>query len=449
MVFDSFLKDNPDVEMFNLVLCDLNGMARGKRVKRDAIENIVANGMHIPFSVLALDASGETVEASELGLEIGEPDRICKADLKTLAVCPWVPQPCAQIFFSMYDGEDNPVMIEPRHQVRQAVELFHAKGMRPVVAVELEFYLIDKERSESGAIQPPLSPKTGKREDSTQCHSMTNLDDFADFLLDVDKYCLAQNVPADTAVSEYAPGQFEINLRHDEDPLLACDHAMMLKRIIHQVADEHGMMATFMSKPYDNNAGNGLHLHVSLVDAEGNNLFAEGEPETNPLLLNAVAGLLQTMQESTALLCPNINSFRRLQPDLYVPMFVNWGIDNRTVAVRIPAGGPENRRIEHRVAGADANPYIAMATVLYGMYEGIDKNLKPNKPQEGNTFEIDNPCLPSRLIDALRLLRGSVVFNHYFGEEFIKVYSACKEHELIKFEQTVTAMEYDFYLNIL
>jgi glutamine synthetase len=449
MEFDSFLKDNPDVEMFNLVLCDLNGMARGKRVKRDAIENIVVNGMHIPFSVLALDASGETVEASELGLEIGEPDRICKPDLKTLAICPWVPQPCAQIFFSMYDKKGRPVMIEPRHQVSKAVELFNQIGIKPVVAVELEFYLIDKEKDEFGEVQPPISPKTGKREVSTQCHSMTNLDDFADFLLDVDKYCRVQNVPADTAVSEYAPGQFEINLRHGADALLACDHAMMLKRIVHQVADEHGMRATFMSKPYDKKAGNGLHLHASLVDEAGNNLFAEGKPTENPLLLNAVAGLLSTMRESTALLCPNINSFRRLQPDLYVPMFVNWGIDNRTVAVRIPAGGPDSRRIEHRVAGADANPYIAMAAILYAMYEGIDKKLTPSKPQEGNTFEIDNLALPNRLIDSLRLLRGSKVLNHYFGEEFIKVYTACKEHELIKFEKTVTDMEYDFYLNMI
>lgn len=449
MELHSFLNDNPDIEMFNLILCDLNGMARGKRVKRDAIENIVEKGMHIPFSVLALDASGETVEASELGLEIGEPDRVCLPDLDTLTICPWQAQPSAQMFFSMFDDQGQPVMIEPRNQVKRAVELFNAIGIQPVVAVELEFYLIDKERTENGSIQPPISPKTGKREESTQCHSMTNLDDFSGFLLDVDKYCQLQGVPADTAVSEYAPGQFEINLRHGENPLLACDHAMMLKRIIHQVAEEHDMLATFMAKPYDDKAGNGLHIHASLVDDKGNNLFADDEAETNPLLLNAVAGLLQTMQQSTALLCPNINSYRRLQPNLYVPMFVNWGIDNRTVAIRIPAGGASSRRIEHRVAGADANPYIAMATVLYAMYEGIAKKLTPAKPQEGNTFEIDNPCLPSRLIDALALLKDSTVFTEYFGEEFIKVYCACKEQELLKFEQTVTPKEYDFYLSIL
>jgi glutamine synthetase len=449
MELTSFLAEHPEIEVFDLVLSDLNGMARGKRVKRDAIRNIVKKGMHIPFSVLALDASGETVEASELGLEIGEPDRICYPDLKTLVVCPWQNQPTAQVLFSMYDEDGQPVMIEPRNQVRQAVSLFTERGMTPVVAVELEFYLVDKERDEKGGIQPPISPKTGKREDSTQCHSMINLDDFAEFLLDVDKYCQQQGVPADTAVSEYAPGQFEINLRHGSDPLLACDHAMMLKRIIHQVAEEHGMQATFMAKPYDDKAGSGLHIHASLVDSDGNNLFAEGEAEDNKLLLHSVAGLLGTMQESTALLCPNINSYRRLQPNLYVPMFVNWGIDNRTVAVRIPAGGPASRRIEHRVAGADANPYIAMATVLYAMYDGIDKGLMPPKPQEGNTFEVDNPCLPMRLTDALDLLRSSKVFNQYFGEDFVKVYAACKEHELEKFEQTVTPKEYEFYLTTL
>ncbi|WP_163933887.1 glutamine synthetase family protein [Paraferrimonas sp. SM1919] len=449
MVLDSFLEQNPEVEVFDLIISDLNGVARGKRIKREAIKGVLDNGMHIPFSVLALDATGETVEESELGLEIGEPDRICHGDLKTLAVCPWQPQPSAQLLFSMYDYDHNPVELDPRHQVRKAVELFHQKGLRPVVAVELEFYLLDKQRNEKGGIQPPISPKTGLRENSTQCHSMINLDDFADFLLDVDKVCQQQGLPADTAVSEYAPGQFEINLRHCDDPLLACDHAIMLKRVIHQVAEAHGMYATFMAKPYGKLAGSGLHIHVSIVDEHGNNVFAEDEPETNRLLNNAVAGLLQNMQQSTALLCPNINSFRRLQPDLYVPMYVNWGIDNRTVAVRIPAGEPHSRRVEHRVAGADANPYIAMATVLYGMYDGIDKELTAPAPQYGNTFEVDNPSLPERLHDAVELLRSSAFYNEYFGREFIKVYSACKEQEMLKFEQTVTLKEYDFYLNTI
>ncbi|GAB3038561.1 glutamine synthetase family protein [Bowmanella dokdonensis] len=449
MELSSFLVNYPDVEVFDLILSDLNGVARGKRIKRDAIEGVLENGMNIPFSVMALDASGETVEASDLGLEIGEPDRICYADLNTLAYCPWGSQSTAQVLFSMYDYEGAPVMIDPRNQVRHAVELFKAKGMNPVVALELEFYLIDKERNKKGYIQPPISPKTGKREESTQCHSMLNLDDFAEFLLDVDQCCQIQGVPADTAVSEYAPGQFEINLRHGDDPLLACDHAMMLKRIIHQVAEKHDMQATFMAKPYGKRAGSGLHVHASLVDDKGDNLFADGEAEDHPLLRSAVAGLLETMQESTALLCPNINSYRRLQPNLYVPMYVNWGIDNRTVAVRIPAGEPHSRRVEHRVAGADANPYIALATVLYAMYHGVSNQLTPPAPQEGNTFEFDNPSLPSRLPDALELLNGSKVFNQYFGEEFIRVYSACKEQELLKFEQTVTLKEYDFYLNTL
>lgn len=449
MELTSFLEQNPDIEVFDLIVSDLNGVARGKRIKYDAIEGVVENGMHIPFSVLALDASGETVEASELGLEIGEPDRICYPVMETLAMCPWQEQPTAQLLFSMYDYEGNAVDIDPRHQVAKATELFLKKGLRPVVAVELEFYLIDKHRRPDGLIQPPISPKTGKREKSTQCHSMNKLDDFAEFLLDIDRICEIQGVPADTAVSEYAPGQFEINLRHCDNPLLACDHAVMLKRIIHQVAEMHDMQATFMAKPYGKMAGSGLHVHVSLVDENDHNVFSDEEAEDNPLLANVVAGLLATMQESTALLCPNVNSFRRLQPNLYVPMYVNWGIDNRTVAVRIPAGEPHSRRIEHRVAGADANPYVAMATVLFGMYHGLDKGLLPPPPQEGNTFEVDNPSLPERLPDAIEMLRESKLFNEYFGEDFIKVYTACKEHELIKFEQTVTFKEYDFYLNTL
>ncbi|MDF2177060.1 glutamine synthetase family protein [Aliiglaciecola sp. CAU 1673] len=449
MSLASFLEQYPNIEMFDLIQFDLNGVARGKRIKPDSIEGVLEHGMNIPFSVLALDASGETVESSELGLQIGEPDRVCKADLNTLAICPWQSQPTAQLLFSMYDYEGKPVMVDPRNQVKRAVELFHSMGLRPVVALELEFYLLDKKRTKKYAIQPPISPRTGKREESTQCHSMLNLDDFAAFLQDVDDYCNMQGVPADTAVSEYAPGQFEINLTHHDDPLLACDHAVMLKRIIRQVADKHDMQATFMAKPYSTRSGSGLHIHVSVLDEKGNNVFGEGDPKENPLLRQVVAGLLATMQEATALLCPNINSYRRLQPNLYVPMYVNWGIDNRTVAVRIPNSQPHARRIEHRVAGADANPYVALATVLFAMYQGIRDKMTPPDPQDGNTFQVKNPRLPNRLPDALAQLRGSKTFKQLFGEEFIKVYTACKEQELLKFEQTVTQKEYDFYLNRL
>ncbi|MFC6673298.1 glutamine synthetase family protein [Marinobacterium aestuariivivens] len=314
-----------------------------------------------------------------------------------------------------------------------------------MVAVELEFYLIDQERDEEGRPQPPVSPRSGKRDEHTQVYSINNLDDYANLLEEIAEYTAAQDIPADTAVAENAPGQFEINLKHQDDALAACDNALLLKRVIKAVAEKHGMEASFMAKPYEEEAGNGMHIHISLLDGQGNNVFAQHAR----MLEQAVGGLLTLMPASMALFCPNVNSYRRLQPGYYVPIAPNWGYDNRTVAVRIPAGPEDATRIEHRVSGADANPYLVMSALLAGIHYGLQNECAPGAETEGNAFADEEIGLPIRMPDALEAFRANEALACYLGRDFVELYDACKSDELSRFERHVSELETQWYLSTL
>jgi glutamine synthetase len=318
--------------------------------------------------------------------------------------------------------------------------------LTPVVALELEFYLIHRQRAANGAPQPPRSPVTGEPEHSTQVYGMAELDDYRAFLDTLAGAAAVQELPADAAVSEYAPGQYEINLKHEPDAESACDHALQLKRLIRAVAREHGMEASFMAKPYPGLAGNGMHLHVSLVNDSGENVFTSEEPLGNPLLGHAAAGLATTMAEWMALFAPNVNAFRRFQPDSYVPLAPTYGYNNRTLALRVPSGHAPARRIEHRVAGADANPFLLMAAVLAGMHHGLTQQLPPPEPVSGNAYATVAPGLPLNWLDALRRFEASTLAPEYFGERFCAAYVANKDEERRTFEEQVTALEYAWYL---
>ncbi len=451
---DQLLQQHPNTEAIDLLISDLNGIVRGKRIDISALNKVADEGVALPASVFSLDATGNTIEECGLGLHIGEPDRTCLVSPGSLQPIPWQKRPMAQALMSMYEADGTPFFADPRHVLASVLDKFKALGLTPVIAVELEFYLIDSERSAQGYPQPPLSPKTGKREQHKQVYSVDLLDEYGDFLDDIAAFTAAQNIPADTAVVEYAPGQFEINLKHQNDPLAACDNAVLLKRAIKAVAGKHGMEASFMAKPYEEEAGNGMHVHISLVNEQGDNAFsatgqrAEAAEMLNQTMAWAIAGVLQLMPESMALFCPNVNSYRRLRPEYYVPMAANWGIDNRTTAVRIPNSPAHARRLEHRVSGADANPYLVVAAILASMHYGICQQQEPGKPAENNAFDSDSDSqkLPIRLTDALQALEQSDILREYFGDAFINLYTTSKQGELSEFERHVTALETQWFL---
>jgi len=263
---------------------------------------------------------------------------------------------------------------------------------------------------------------------------------------DITKACAIQEVPTGAVTAEYAAGQFEINLEHVDDPVQAADDCVLFKRIVQGVALKHGFQATFMAKPYVERAGNGMHMHVSLLDEKGANVFDGGSEIASDSLRHAIGGVLEVLPESMAFLAPNINSYRRYLPDIFVPTQRSWGYENRSVALRIPAGGGAARRIEHRVAGADANPYLALATLLAGIHKGIVEKTDPGDAWDGNAameFDDELPWRPARAYEKLTATCG---LADYFGADYLRAYAACKDAELESFETQISPLEYTWFL---
>jgi len=444
---NAFLKEHPEIQFVDLLIADMNGVVRGKRIERNSLHKVYEKGINLPASLFALDINGSTVESTGLGLDIGDADRICFPIPNTLSKEPWQKRPTAQLLMTMHEMDGKPFFADPREVLRQIVAKFDEMNLRICAAFELEFYLIDQENV-NGRPQPPRSPLSGKRPQSTQVYLIDDLDEYVDCLQDMLEAAKEQGIPADAIVKESAPAQFEVNLHHVEDAIKACDHALLLKRLIKNIAYDHEMDTTFMAKPYPGQAGNGLHVHISLIDkTTGKNIFTSDDPQENAALRHAIGGVLETMPASMAFLCPNVNSYRRFGAQFYVPNAPSWGLDNRTVAIRVPTGSADAVRIEHRVAGADANPYLMMSAILAGVHHGLTNQIEPGAPIEGNAYEQLEQSLPNNLRDALRELDDSEVLNKYISPDYIDIFVACKEAELQEFETTISDLEYNWYLH--
>ncbi|MEE8271831.1 MAG: glutamine synthetase family protein [Alphaproteobacteria bacterium] len=441
-----FLADHPDIRQIDALIPDTCGVLRGKKVPARGLAGLFGDGLVFPGSVYATDITGTTVEATGLGLSEGDADRPCLPVPGTLRPVPWAPRPTGQVLLAMREADGAPFFADPRAALRRVVDRLADDGLYPVVAIELEFYLIDRRRRADGAPQPPKSPDTGRRQTTTQVYGIDELYDFADLLDDVDRAAGDQGIPVDAAVSEYAPGQYEINLRHGDDPVRACDEATLFKRAVKGVAHRHGIAATFMAKPYPDLSGNGLHIHLSLCDGHGRNVFAADDPAGTPALRHAIGGLAATMADGMALFAQNANAFRRFQPNSYAPHAPTWAVNNRSCALRIPAGPSRDRRVEHRVAGADGNLYLVMAAVLAGAHHGLAGRLDPGPPTSGNAYANVPHALTSSWFDALDRLARSAVYADYLGPDFLAAYLALKRAERDRFLAAITPLEYEWYL---
>jgi len=441
-----FLSRYPDTGSLDCIFPDLSGVIRGKRYPVAELGKVMQSGFAIPGSVFLLDTQGESHDPDGKGFSDGDPDYQARVIPGTLLPVPWAQRPLAQVMVTLSNDDGEPYYYEPRNVLRRVAERLNDLGLQPVVAFELEFYLIDRERLPGGEPQPPISPATGRRDFGTQVYGMKTLDAYDAMLDDITKACDIQEVPTGAMTAEYAAGQFEINLEHVDDPIQAADDCVLFKRIVQGVAQKHGFQATFMAKPYLERAGNGLHMHVSLLDKNGRNVFDGGEEIASETLSHAIGGVLEVMPESMAFIAPNVNSYRRYLPDIFVPTQRSWGYENRSVALRIPAGGGDARRIEHRVAGADANPYLVLSTLLAGIHKGIVEKIAPGDPWEGNAAEDYDEGLPFRPRRALDLLDDSCGLADYFGADYLRAYRACKEKELDSFESQISPLEYAWFL---
>ena len=435
----------PDCEQIDLLLPDMNGLLRGKRITRDALEKVYRDGVCLPMSLIATDITGNTVEETGLGYDIGDEDRLCRPVPGSLRPVPWHDRPSAQLLLQMEDGRGGLFQANPREVLRRVLDGFRELGLTPVVAVELEFYLLDAALDDKGRPQVARNPATGERNHSTQVYYMEDLNDYQAFTDEVTAACQAQGIPADTAVAEYAPGQFEINLKHRADAVLACDDALMLKRAVKAVAAQQGLLASFMAKPFVDQAGSGTHIHVSLLDDAGDNVFACTQDAPAAALKHAVAGLQRASTDCMLMFAPHANSYRRFVLNAFVPLNDAWGFNNRTVAMRIPHSDRANVRIEHRIAGADANPYLVTAAVLAGILDGLEHPGDPGEPIVGNAYEqTEHRELFWR--DTIRDFMASHFVAHHFGDRFRHIYGQQKLKELRSFQREVTTLEIDWYL---
>jgi glutamine synthetase len=328
----------------------------------------------------------------------------------------------------MFRENGTPYEGDPRHALRAVVDRFKARGLTPVCAIELEFFLID----DSGkTMQVPASPRSGKRRKAAETLSIRALDAFDTFFTDLYDACEAMDIPADTTTSETGLGQFEVNLMHCDDPLRAADDAWLFKMLVKGLARRHGFAASFMAKPYPEYSGSGLHTHFSVIDARGDNVFDSGGPKGTAMLRHAVAGCLNAMHDSALIFAPHQNSYERLVPGKHAPTAISWGYENRTAAIRIPAGSPGARRIEHRVAGGDVNPYLMLAVILGAALDGIESQIEPPSPIVGNAYAVDDlPQIPTSWSAAIDAFEQSTIVPRFLHPELIKNLVSTKRQEL-------------------
>lgn len=444
--FSAFLKKNPDIRDLDAFIIDVNGIPRGKRLPLATAAKLFKSGLRLPRSAYAVDVWGQDVIEAGLVMETGDNDGICRPVVSSLARVPWAPHPTAQILLSMEESDGTPFFGDPRRILQNVLGYYARKGLTPVVAAELEFYLTDPATAADGRPQPPLSQRNGLRATSTHLYNMDEMADFAPVLDDIHTSCRLQGIPTDTTISENGPGQFEINLMHVPDALQAADLGTLMKRAVRGVARKHGLDATFMAKPYGDKSGSGMHVHFSILDSRGQNIFSGSSAKGSPALRHAVGGLLAAMPASTLVFAPNANSYRRFAAGSHAPTTVSWGYDNRTAALRIPESDRAGTRIEHRVAGADANLYLALAVMLAGAYDGITRKTEPMKAYTGNVWDSDAQRLPAHIDAAQDAFCNSAFIHKYLGPDYVRLYSACKRQERSLLDHAVNPAEHAAYL---
>ncbi len=439
----NWLENRPEITSLRAAVCDLNGLMRGKRVPINQAKKLLDGKMRLPLSAVCPDIWGRDVEDNPLVFEEGDSDGICTHTGTGFLPLGWTGSPSALLPMWMGWDDGRPYEGDPRRALEKVCQRYAALGLRPVVATELEFFLVDASEVWPRA---PISPQTGRRLGHEGVLSLDQLDEFEAFFTDVYAACADYGIPADAAIAEAGGGQFEINLLHVDDPLEAADDALFFKRFVKGIARKHGMTATFMAKPFAGFSGNGFHVHFSLLDAEGNNVFNNGASDGSEMLHHAVGGILQHMAASSLIFAPHLNSFRRLEPNSHAPTEICWGYESRHAAVRIPGGPPEARRIEHRVAGGDTNPYLVVAAILGAALDGIERQTPPPPPKSGAVQGQGPNQLPGDWHSALVEFERSPDIGRLFSPELRARLVGMKRQEMRVFTDKMSRFEYETYL---
>lgn len=435
----AFRAAHPDVRYVDLISLDIPGHFYGKRYPLDMLEKVAAGGpLKIPQNCVLLGVQGGLHPIGDYCFNDGDPDAPRRLIPGTLKPVSWENQPLGQMLISS-DGTEAPIEFEPREVLARVLKRLAARGIRPVVAFELEFYLFDR-KLQDGLPQFPRDPLCGDEDNQPNMH-IERLSRFSDVLHDIVDAANEQGVDANVITAELGPGQFEINFGHCDDGLRAADWAALFCRSTRGVALKHGQRASFMSKPYLHAPGSGMHVHVSLYDDNGHNLLAADEQRP---LRHAVAGCLELLPHCMPIFAANHNAFRRYGAMVNAASRASWGYEDRDACIRIPESDGKNLRIEHRLAGADANPYLVLAAILTGMEHGLDAGKEPITPlNEDRSSGID---FPQDMLSAVSAMRDHPVVNQSLGSEFVMVYCENKRQDHLAFMQEVSAREYRWFM---
>jgi glutamine synthetase len=442
--WQEFARSHSQLTALDAFIIDANGNTLGKRLAITDAHKAFTDGVQFSSCALIADVRGLGHNVQGMGASDGDPDGSAMPLSGTVHMVPWARASTAQVLCSMRNIETAKTLwFDPREVLREVVDQCRQAGIHPVVACELEFFLIDPRREADGGIRLAAMPGRGTPPRRAANLSMDAIEENSEFLNSVTAAAAEQGVPVCGAVAEYGVGQYEVNLRHVADAVLAADHAVLLRRIVKGVAQSMGMLASFMAKPFSRQAGNGLHVHVSLADDSGANRFGLAGGEV--LLQEAIAGMQAMMFDSVGLCAPNFNSYRRyLGP--FVPTTRDWGNNNRAVAFRVPAAHGSGRRIEHRVAGADASPHLVVAAILAAVLHGVTQHLSPTAPAVGRIQSGPDPAFPNGLLAALERLEHSSLLSTYIPAKYLQLFAQLKRKEYAALIGELFVREFDFYL---
>ena len=435
--FQAWLNERK-IEDVEALVPDMAGAARGKLLPADKCGT---GEIKLPEGVFAQTISGDYIDNPK---NVEDRDMLIVPDITTLRPVPWLEEPTASVFVDCVSKDGTPIDTAPRQVLRSVLALYEAKGWAPVVAPEVEFYLINPHADANAEVEPPEG-RLGRTETSRQPFSIDQMNDFDPFIIDVYSYCEEQGIRIDALSQEMGPAQFEINFLHGE-PVTLADHVFLFKRTVREAAIQHKMHATFLAKPIAEEAGSAMHIHQSVVNIDdGSNIFSTKSGKPSKLFFSYIGGLQRYMPDALLVFAPYVNSYRRFLNSWSSPINLAWAIDNRTVGLRVPDSDPAARRVENRLAGSDVNPYLAIAATLACGYLGIEEGLKSDDPVEGSAYDIPFSLHP-HIYASIDAMKNSDAMRKTLGDEFVSLYCALKGNEYREFQSIITPWEREVLL---
>ena len=433
--------DGKRLDEVECVVSDLPGIARGKAVP--AVKFARQKNFHLPDSIFFQTITGGWGEAA--GDEgFIERDMVLKPDMSTATAAPWTGDWTLQVIHDAFDRNDKPIPYSPRNVLKRVVSLYRKKGWEPVVAPEMEFFLVAPNLDPAEKIKPMMG-RSGRPAAARQAYSMTAVDEFGPVIDDIYDFAEAQGIDIDGITQEGGAGQLEINLAHG-DPVDLADEVFYFKRLIREAALRHNCYATFMAKPIAEEPGSAMHIHHSILDIEsGGNIFAGPQGGDTDAFFHFIGGLQTHLPSVIAMLAPYVNSYRRYVRDNAAPINLEWARDNRTTGIRVPLSGPEARRVENRIAGMDCNPYLGIAASLAAGYLGLINETRPDAQYKGDAYDGDE-AIPRDLSTAMDLFDAATDMHDVLGPDFARVYSIVKRTEYEEFLQVISPWEREHLL---